>query len=378
MTESTPNHKTATFAFDKLDHFSLNEILDNQGYLLLDIRGTISLTSSPSSQHAAIVADVSMTSHNIEIESTNFDSTPTSLTVGNPELKNRSYFRRPTIILDIAVHVKPGTKLSSFTAETRHLHIEVESSLDLAVSDKTTLSAVSGHVNSPVAPERFTSRSKYISSISGGIRGSYSLEDVLSCTTTSGGIRIGVIPKKAGKVVAPAAFSAESASGHCDVQFQTLEAPEREYVVDVRSGSGGVSGTFIHGVRTRIESGSGSKRVSVVPFDGRGASELITEGASGGSDVTVMSPLTASKTLGALRSTHRSVSGSLRLSYPREWAGAFEGTSVSGHLSAEGPGLDVERGGGPGLKRVSGKSKVPGEAELSFSSVSGGARLVVG
>lgn len=115
-----------------------------------------------------------------------------------------------------------------------------------------------------------------------------------------------------------------------------------------------------------------------MPFGGEGASELVTEGASGHSDVTVLAPLRLGETVGAMRSVHRSVSGGLGLRYPREWAGRFEGSSVSGSLSAEGPGLEVERGGGPGLKRVSGKSKLEGMAEMSFSSVSGGARLVVG
>jgi hypothetical protein len=378
MTDPTPNHNFATFTFDKLEHFSLKEVLDNQGYILLDIHGTIILTASPPSQDAAIVVNVSMTSHNIEIESTSYYNTSNALKIDNPELKNRSYFRRPSITLDINIYVKSGLHLSTSEIDTRHLHIEVDPSLDLAVSDRTILSAVSGHINSPIAPPKFRSREKYISSISGGIRGEYSLEDILSCTTSSGGIRIGVLPKEAGKQIAPAAFTAKTASGHCDVQFRTLGAPEREYVVDVRTASGGVSGTYIHGVRTRIESGSGGKRVSVVPFGGERPSELVTEGASGSSDVTVMAPLSGGKTLGELRSVHRSVSGSLRLTYPREWAGSFEGSSVSGHLSAEGPGLDVERGGGPGLKRVSGRSKVEGKAELSFSSVSGGARLVVG
>ena len=120
--------------------------------------------------------------------------------------------------------------------------------------------------------------------------------------------------------------------------------------------------------------------MTVVPFSGsRKSSDLVTEGVSGSSDVTVLSPIRQSKTLGALRSTHRSVSGSLRLSYPREWAGVFEGDSVSGSLSVQGTGLVVNPGsGGPGHKRVSGRSEVMGEAELGFSSVSGSARLVVG
>jgi hypothetical protein len=376
MCSSTANHKTATFTFNGIDQFSLNEFLDTGGYFLLDIRGTITLRSVVS-QDAAVVVDLSMTSYNIEMGDPHYDHSPASLTISTPELKNKSFLRRPYIDLQITVHVKPGVKLETFGVETRHLHIEIDSSLDLAVSDKTTLAAVSGHVNSPTAPAEFTSREKYIRSVSGGIRGSYSLEDVLSVSTASGGIRIFVLPKEAGEVVAPASFSARSGSGHVDVQFETFGAPNRNYRVDVHAGSGGVSGTYIHGSRTSIASGSGSKRISVVPFDGSGG-ELVTEGGSGSNDVAVLRPLRESKTLGPLRSNHRSVSGGLRLSYPREWAGRFEGSSVSGHLSAEGPGLEVDGGGGAGLKRVSGRSKMEGMAELSFSSVSGGARLVVG
>ena len=378
MCASTAKHQTASFSFDNLDQFSLNEILDNQGYLLLDVRGMITLSTAESSQDGAIVADVSMESHNIEIESTNFEKTATGLTIGNPELKNRSYFRRPYLTLIVAIKVKPGTRLSTFSIETRHLHIEVAAELDLAVAERSTLDAVSGHVNSPTAPAKFLSRKKYIRSVSGGIRGSYTLEDVLSCTTTSGGIHIMVIPKKAGELVLPAAFSARSVSGHVDVLFETFDVPERDYRVDVHSGSGGSSGTYIHGSRTSVTSGSGSKRVFIVPYEGAGDSEIFTDGASGGSDIEVRSPIKISKTLGALRSTHRSVSGHLSLRYPREWAGTFEGTSVSGSLSADGPGLEVEVGGGPGRKSVSGNSKLEGKAQLSFSSVSGGARLVVG
>jgi hypothetical protein len=381
MAESTPNHHSSSFTFDNVDEFTLKEILDNQGYLLLDIRGTITLTSSPSTQTAAVVANISMTTHNIEIEATHFDRRPTSLTIGNPELKNRSYFRRPYITLDITLSINPSLNLSTLTVSTRHLHIEIDPSLSLSVSSTTTLTTISGRISSPTAPQKFTSRSTYLTTTSGPIQGSYSLNDILSCTTTSGSIRIAVLAQEPGKIIRPAAFTATTASGHCDVQFQTLDAPDRDYTVDVRTGSGGLSGTYIHGSSTRIASGSGSKRVTVVPYNGsRKPSELVTEGVSGSSEVTVLPPiLRSSKTLGALRSTHRSVSGSLRLNYPREWAGVFEGKSVSGSLIVEGSGLVVNPGdGGPGHKRVSGRSEVMGEAELGFSSVSGSARLVVG
>ena len=373
----SPNQKSGSFAFDSLDDFSLSETLDNQGYIFLDIRGKIILTSSDASQDAAIVVNITMTSHNIDIASTKFDATSSGLTIGNPELKNRSYLRRPCLELAVNVHVTPGVKLSTFSHNTRNLHIEVDHSLDLSVSDKTTLAAVSGHVNSPAHPTKFHSRKTYVRSVSGGIHGSYSLEDVLSCSTNSGGIRISVIPQKAGPVVEPAAFFAESDSGHCDAQFETSNAPEREYTVDVRTGSGGMSGTYIHGTRTRMQSNSGGKRVDIVPFDDRGG-ELITQGESGSNQVTVRSPLKQSKTLGPLMSTHKSVSGSLRLSYPSQWAGTFEGISVSGGLHADGRGLIVDgKHGGPGMKRVTGRSTLEGEASLSFNSVSGGARLFV-
>ncbi len=230
-------------------------------------------------------------------------------------------------------------------------------------------------------PKELTSREKFISTVSGGIRGAYSLENVLSVKSKSGGIRISVIPKPASKShPAPAAFSASSHSGHLEAIYDTFNLPKRDYQIDVQAGSGGTSGRYVHGSRSSFSSNSGSLQVSVIPFDPDQFSELTSNHVSGSTRVTVEPLLKngGSGILGQLRSSHRTVSGSLRLHYPSEWEGEFKGSSVSGHLSAEGRGLEVDRRDSPGMKSVSGRKGEIGAGHLEFHSVSGGAGLYVG
>ena len=381
MESPGPNHRSASFSFDSPDKFSVREKLESSNIFLLDIYGTLTLTSDLSDQKPNFQVNVSMTSYNIEIEETHFEKTENSLEIKTPQLINRSYWRRPRVEVNIVVHVAKGAKVDDFDAFSRHLNAEIKSDLALSVTDQTTIATVSGHIHCPQEPSKFTSRRTYISTVSGGIRGVYALEDVLSVKTVSGGTRITVNPKAASEShPAPAAFCASSSSGHIEASFNDYNLPERDYQVDVSGGSGGTSGKYIHGSRSSFSSRSGHLGVSVIPYDATKPSELTSQHTSGGTEIEVRAPVKQNKsgTLGAMRSSHRTVSGHLRLRYPYEWEGEFEGSSVSGGLSAQGRGLEVERRDSPGSKRVVGRKGENGEGYLNFHSVSGGAELYVG
>jgi len=380
--DSDPNARYASFSFDDPDQFSLGEVLESHDVFLLDIGGTIKLTTDLSDQKPKVKVGVSITSHNIEIGETNFDKTADSLIIKTPKLGSRSFWRRPRLVVEVEIHIAKDAKLSNLDVSTRHLSIDIAANLSLAVADITKLSAVNGHVHCPIAPKSFTSREKYITTVSGGIKGQYTLEDALSVQTGSGGTRITVIPKPASKSdLAPSSFSARSVSGHIEANFETNNAPNRDYHVDVQAGSGGTSGTYIHGSQTHFTTQSGSLSIAVVPFDPSSPSELTTTHVSGSTDVRVLKPLNKAKdgTLGALKSDHRTVSGSLRLYYPSEWEGRFVGSSVSGHLIADGKGVKIDvKSDLPGMKQIEGSKGEDGMAVMNFHSVSGGAELHVG
>jgi len=381
MESTDPNHRSLSFFFDSPDRFSVQENIDSSSISLLNIYGTLTLTSDLSDQKSEFQVDVSMTSYNIEIEQTNIVKTDNSLEIRTPKWVNRSYWRRPSMEVDIVVHVAKGTKVNDFAAFSRHLNAEINSDLSLSATDQTAITTLNGHVHCPQEPSKFTSRRTYISTASGGIRGEYALQDVLSVKTVSGGTHITVNPKAASKTqTAPALFCASSSSGHIEANFNDYNIPDRDYQVDVSGGSGGTSGKYVHGSRSSFSSRSGHLGVSVIPYDAAEPSELTSEHTSGGTDIELRAPVKRNKsgTLGALRSSHRTVSGHLRLRYPHEWEGEFEASSVSGGLSAEGRGLEVERRDSPGSKRMIGRKGENGEGYLSFHSVSGGAELHVG
>lgn len=192
-----------------------------------------------------------------------------------------------------------------------------------------------------------SSRRNVIKSVSGSIRGTFDLLDLLHLETVSGSIDVRVRPQAASSSdPLPAQFTAVTASGSIKVDFTgdaVEDVPPRDYLVTVKTLSGSISGRYFLGTRNSLESGSGGISTTLLPVSVFDAwSELHTKSTSGSVRVHVLSSLSGSdKPLSLLRGKHTVGSGSLRLEYPPEWEGEIRGSTASGSVNVHGDNVNV-------------------------------------
>lgn len=90
----------------------------------------------------------------------------------------------------------------------------------------------------------------------------------------------------------------------------------------------------------------------------------------------LLSPLSGN--LKDMKSLHTAQSGTLVVSYPREWEGKITGETTSGSLSLKGEDVDIIEEGGRGSGRYVVAEKGDGEGKLEFRSQSGSADVRIG
>lgn len=82
--------------------------------------------------------------------------------------------------------------------------------------------------------------------------------------------------------------------------------------------------------------------------------------------------------MNGLVSTHKSSSGGLAVTYPQEWTGHIDGTSLSGALHLQGKELELlNENDTPGKNHVEAK-KGNGASTLSFDTTSGECEIKIG
>jgi len=100
--------------------------------------------------------------------------------------------------------------------------------------------------------------------------------------------------------------------------------------------------------------------------------ELITESNSGGVDINVMPAYgDADAPVRDLWGKHVTMSGSIKVEYPRAWEGEISAKAVSGSIKVDGEGVEREESGGGGFGKSIRARKGNGNGELLLESMSG-------
>lgn len=233
------------------------------------------------------------------------------------------------------------------------------------------------------------------------ISGSYGLYDLLQISTQSGSIAIDVTPHSASSddPSAPARLQLSSRSG--SIRLNLLEGfvehqigqnghipsdapppyspvpgdgddashnargipdetlgsltvtsgtPAREYITSVSSESGSVSGHFPLGLRTAIETRSGSMNgveLLVMPVNASGPRQLKTYSRDGSQSIRIVEndfwAASKDKWWKGMVSKHEGRSGSMNLEYPNSWEGKIQIETDSGSINVSGSGVQIIR-----------------------------------
>lgn len=319
-------------------------------------------------------------SSSVNVESISHTATPTGLTIGDPSFPDGFDGVRSgsaCVGMSVTLYVAPGASLEAFTVASTHMGMQIHNGADLTVTKTTSISLTTGTLDAMA----FDSTELHLRTISGSISGKYLLHNRIFVETKSGSVNIDIAPQAANGIKAsPAIFMANTLSGSVRIDFIRKHIPERDYQTYINSTVGSIDGTFIHGSRTEINSVAGLVTADLLPFkSGDYQSEIYTKTHSGQTKLIVRSPYKAQKVpMSGLVSTHQSTSGGLDVTYPEEWTGVVDGTSLSGALHLQGKELQlVSENDEPGKNHVE-ALKGKGASSMTFDTVSGGCDVKIG
>lgn len=374
--------KTEEYNFGKTKELNIQEAVHQIDGHYKWVAGWIHVTRAPANQApGTIEAKMSYAvSPSVDVNSIQHSSSATGLTIGDPSFPDGfDGIRKSSACLgmSITVYMAAGATLETFNVASTHMGMQVHGGVDFSVTESTSISLTTGTLDSAA----LNSRKTFLKTISGSISGKYSLLDLISVKTKSGSVNINVKPKEAQAGSSKSAvFMVDALSGSIRVDFERKHIPERDYQTYINTTVGSVDGTFIHGSRTKITSVAGLVTADLLPFKaGDYQSEIFTHTNSGQTDLTVRPAYKAKNVpITGLVSTHKSTSGGLNVTYPDEWMGYVDGTSLSGALHLQGKDLVlVNESGEPGKNHVEAK-KGSGRSSMAFDTVSGNCEVIVG
>ncbi|KAK5109162.1 hypothetical protein LTR62_007247 [Meristemomyces frigidus] len=397
--------KAKSYDFANPANFTLVEEMESVPYMTGGISGNIWISAAPADQAAAIRvwASYAVSEESWNVEDIGYDYSPDTLKLRFPRgYKTKGFWhRKPCMNVAIHIYLKQHLALDTLALVTKNLNIvagepapsssaipEYNATQETWSIDRAAFTTSPGSVSAST----WSSRETVIATRSGSITGSYALADLLSLSTTSGRINVGIssvlAAEHAGKE-RPAVLRAKSSSGGIHVGFPAVEGgskvPWRDYRVEIQTRSGAISGKYFFTSAVEIVSGSGSISAVLQPFlspreeggDTRSAM-LVSRASSGSTDLTLLPyHLASSTTTGGgdripatsnLTSSHTTRSGSLGLTYPASWEGMIEGSTRSGSVGITGEGVEfLSRS----REKVVARKGLGGSSRIGFESASG-------
>ncbi|KAL9599355.1 MAG: hypothetical protein Q9219_003888 [cf. Caloplaca sp. 3 TL-2023] len=383
---------TRNTKFDRPSAFSFSQTIRDQpdgglvpGYTALRTEGQIHIKVSnrPASEQSIWVEN-EIQSHDPSLVDVAFNENGITITTPSFFQPTQST-NNPAVFIRSTVHVSRNLHLSRFYLETTSFPINISQGIPFHPHTQLHISAPSSalYYSGPTPSQGIIidARSTSMNSTSGSINGDFCLRDSLAIHTVSGSIDItlSLLPSKSNSTTTtPATLDLKSASGSIAVRTTALhtpqQIPDRDYRSTIRSNSGSLMASLVHGSSTELKSDNGRIQASLYPHGNASLrSDLSTRSISGGQDVTVHASLTdASAPLRNFYAQHHGVSGSIRLEYPAQWEGVVQGETVSGGVAVMWPGLKVvEDGKGWGRKRFKGVKGSGGGGVVGFKDVSG-------
>ncbi|KAI0010606.1 hypothetical protein F4779DRAFT_616413 [Xylariaceae sp. FL0662B] len=271
---------------------------------------------------------------------------------------------------DLSLHVAGYTRISSVMGD---IHSGADRPASYGNSDIMTIDDPDYTFVPAKDSYVFDSRVIEVSTTGGRIDGNWPLYDVLGLHTTSGDIKVSVTPKeelKSDPKSAVLSLSSISGQVHATEPVHSREQiPLRDYLVDVKSTSGGIHGAFAFSAGIDLKSVASDIALDLLPvINLAGVSpeepaQMETATTSGTTAVRVLEPVwfggtgdaaseSATRPFNCLQALHKSTSGDIGLRYPQSWEGDLHAETTSGKLKVRGKDVKILKstGGWPGSK----------------------------
>ncbi|KAI0884816.1 uncharacterized protein GGS22DRAFT_164422 [Annulohypoxylon maeteangense] len=328
----------------------------------------------------------------------------------------------PCVEIRTTIWVPKDANLGTLGVSTVHLDILLLDDLSLHISDYATLRSTVGNIDSGAvrpltyngsrtmsmapdftfvpAKDSYVFDARVIESIttSGRIDGNWPLYDMLGLHTTSGNIGVSITPhEENAEDPRSAVLSLSSVSGSVRAA-EPVHTPEnfplRDYLVDVKSTSGGIHGAFAFGAGIEIKSTASDIGLNLLPVmhENRVSptlpAQLETATTSGITAVRVLEPLwfgdngtaVASRPFNCLKALHKSTSGDIGLMYPGAWEGNLYAETTAGRLNVSGKDVRIIRSsrGWPGSKLEAQKGPGGPGSSIEVDAIMGNMDATIG
>lgn len=383
------------YDFDRPQNFSFVELIETSTWVSNNIHGKITVQPAQEEQGVDIRLWVNYaTTSPWSVLDSDYIKTDESFVLQLPIMKKAENgdSRKPCLWVNVRIDVRPGVVLDAWELSTGNLEVQIEGGLFdreegeeelsvLQVTGPSIFNAIRGAVN----VDYWSSRETEVSVISGRIKGTFALLDLLSLNSQSGSIDVNVDPRKADEHnPEPAEFLVKSNSGTVHAYFpQEGQIPERHYSSRVETTSASIHGDYILGELTSIHSISGSIQAQLLPFfDRRQRSTMHTDTRSGSTKLRVLQPYAhPGEDWTNDHSVHKSssTSGSIDILYPDEWSGMIDEESTSGSMNLKGKGVKVITDGRktPAYRHLLAQ-KGYGSGDMSVKTTSGSIKVRFG
>ncbi|MCJ1417946.1 hypothetical protein MMC32_004291 [Xylographa parallela] len=360
---------SASLSFSSPPEFTLIELTkgmeldDSRDYRQIRTSGEIHIRASNEHLEDEVRVDLTMHYSDPVIASqVQFQDSHAGLQIFSPSALPGGSRMSPRLCMYMVVTlwIRPGIRLETLEVQTQTMKIIFHEGLSLN-TDEIIARALAGSIEFPTGNSTrvdVNPREIHIGTSSGSVSGTYPLYDLLKVSTQSGSIKINVEPKDAlASKPVPAVLNLHTVSGTIHVETPMLlvedgnlltpSVPVRDYKTDISSSSGGLHASIVHGSRLNMQTSSGSIRGVLFPYGSLDDdSHLTVADGSGSVDMTILSSISdPGKPMRNFYSEYKSLSGSLRLHYPREWEGTVEGETLSGSIRTDWPGMRIIKNG---------------------------------
>jgi hypothetical protein len=334
--------------------------------------GNVIVQAAPAGAVDPITVDLDVKlSHDELADAINIKSDSAGLVLESQTFLKSFTGTNPCISVVATISVASSLNISSFDIDTVVLPVELKESLKL-ISKNIFIHSTAGSISS--ATNGLNSRRVELETTSNTISGSFPLADLLSLKTVSGAVNVEIEPKEAGIDEQAGTLLIRTTSGTINANTAVSSIPNRKFTTQIHTVSGSVSGNYLLGVTSNVNSASGTINVDFYTA-GDAAKRVCTVNSVGGSIGAIVHD--DFYALGTVRSNFQAQSGSVDVQFPASWEGHIQGESKSGSIAITGEGVKIIKDIRPipGYGRIVTAEKGDGLSNLSAETNSGSISL---
>jgi DUF4097 and DUF4098 domain-containing protein YvlB len=280
----------------------------------------------------------------------------------------------PCISVVATISVAPSANVTSFDIDTIMLPIKLRKSLQL-ISNNFFVHSSAGSISSDTTG--LNSRKIEVETTSSTISGHFPLADLLVIKTVSGAVNVDIEPMQSDLNEHAGTLVIRTSSGDIEANTITSNIPSRNFTTQVHSVSGSITGSFLLGTSSSINSASGNIKADFYTAGDLTDRACTINSVSGTISSTIYDD---SYELDTIRSNFQSQTGTVHVQFPTSWEGHIQAKTKTGSITIDGDNVNIVKDVSPvpGFGRVVVADKGDGLSNISAQTFNAAVHVQIG